>query len=223
MHAGVQGEGRPAADGVAFLVFVGDERDRRGGEGSGDSAGITAALAQPVGRDGRGGDEAVGRGRDGGAEEAAGRERGIASGERDFDDGVGFFRGRARPDTALMVAYVDEFKSRFGVGPICGASAGSLDCGFITPRGYRMFRARPVSRMRARHEALARDILEIHPDLFTAVYGYGKMHARLIARGWDPAGIGRDWVMNVMRELGVQGVRRGRTPVTTKPAKGTGG
>ena len=26
-----------------------------------------------------------------------------------------------------------------------------------------------------------------------------------------------------MRELGVQGVRRGRTPVTTKPAKGTGG
>lgn len=57
----------------------------------GDSAGITAALARPVGRDGRGGDEAVGRGRDGGAEEAAGRERGIASGERDFDDGVGFF------------------------------------------------------------------------------------------------------------------------------------
>lgn len=29
--------------------------------------------------------------------------------------------------------------------------------------------------------------------------------------------------MNVMRELGVQGVRRGRTPVMTKPVKGTGG
>ena len=29
--------------------------------------------------------------------------------------------------------------------------------------------------------------------------------------------------MNVMRELGIRGVRRGRTPVTTKPAKGTGG
>ena len=26
-----------------------------------------------------------------------------------------------------------------------------------------------------------------------------------------------------MRELGIRGVRRGRTPVTTKPAKGTGG
>ena len=29
--------------------------------------------------------------------------------------------------------------------------------------------------------------------------------------------------MNVMRESGIRGVRRGRTPVTTKPAKGTGG
>ena len=158
IYAGVQGEGGQAAGGIAFLVFVGDERDLRGGEGSGDSAGITAALAQPVGRDGRGGDEAVGRGRDGGAEEAAGRERGIASGERDFDDGVGFFRGRARPDTALM-----------------------------------------------------------------AVYGYGKMHAQLVAQGWDPAEAGRDQVMNIMRELGIRGVRRGKTLVATEPAKGTGG
>ena len=28
----IQGEGRPAADGVAFLVFAGDEGDRTGGE-----------------------------------------------------------------------------------------------------------------------------------------------------------------------------------------------
>ena len=122
-----------------------------------------------------------------------------------------------------MVAYIDEFKDRFRVGPICRVLAASLDCGFITPRGYRMFRSRPVSRMAARHEALARDILEIHADFFMAVYGYRKTHAQLLARGWDPAEIGRDQVMNVMRELGIRGVRRGRTPVTTKPAKGTGG
>ncbi|CAM3360747.1 transposase subunit B [Bifidobacterium longum subsp. infantis] len=182
----------------------------RGGEGSGDSAGIAAALAQPVGRDGRGGDEAVGRGRDGGAEEAAGRERGIASGERDFDDGVGFFRGRARPDTALMAAYIDEHESRFKVGPIRGVLSESLDCGFLTPRGYRMFRTRPVSRMRAGHGAPARDILQIHSDFFMAVYGYGKMHAQLVAQGRDPAKVGRDQVMNIMRELGIRGVRHGR-------------
>ena len=122
-----------------------------------------------------------------------------------------------------MVAYIDEFKDRFRVGPIRRVLAASLDCGFITPRGYRMFRSRPVSRMAARHEALARDILEIHADFFMAVYGYRKTRAQLLARGWDPAEIGRDQVMNVMRESGIRGVRRGRTPVTTKPAKGTGG
>ena len=180
-------------------------------------------MARQDGRHGRGGDQAVGRRRDGGVEEFAGRGRAIEAGERDIDDGVGFFRGAARPDTALMVAYIDEFKDRFRVGPICRVLAASLDCGFITPRGYRMFRSRPVSRMAARHEALARDILEIHADFFMAVYGYRKTHARLLARGRDPAEIGRDQVMNVMRESGIRGVRRGRTPVTAKPAKGAGG
>lgn len=87
-----------------------------------------------------------------------------------------------------MVAYIDEFKDRFRGGPIRGVLAASLDCGFITPRGYRMFRSRPVSRMAARHEALARDILEIHADFFMAVYGYRKTRARSSAQGWDPAG-----------------------------------
>ena len=49
-----------------------------------------------------------------------------------------FFRGEARPGTALKVAYIDEFKDRFGVGPVCRVLAESLDCGFLTPRGYRM-------------------------------------------------------------------------------------
>ena len=101
----------------------------------------------------------------------------IEAGERDIDDGVGFFRGTARPGTALMVAYIDEFKDRFRVGPVRGVLAASLDCGFITPRGCRMFRSGPVSRMAARHEALARDILEVHADSFMAVYGYRKTHA----------------------------------------------
>ena len=122
-----------------------------------------------------------------------------------------------------MAAYIDEHESRFKVGPIRGVLFESLDCGFLTPRGCRMFETRPVSRMRAGHGALARDILQIHSDFFMAVYGYGKMHAQLVAQGRDPAGVGRGQVMNIMRELGIRGVRRGRTPVTTRPAKGTGG
>ena len=128
-----------------------------------------------------------------------------------LDDGVGFFRGQARPDTALMAAYIDEHRSRFRVGPICRVLSESLDCGFLTPRGCRMFRTRPVSRMRAGREALARAVLQIRSDFFMAVYGCGKMHAQLVAQGWDPAGVGRDRVMNIMRGLGIRGVRRGRT------------
>lgn len=88
----------------------------------------------------------------------------------------------------MMVACIDEFKDRSRVGPVRGVLAASLDCGFITPRGCRMFRSGPVSRMAARHEALARDILEVHADSFMAVCGYRKTHARSSARGWDPAG-----------------------------------
>lgn len=72
-----------------------------------------------------------------------------------------------------MAAYIDEHESRFKVGPIRRVLSESLDCGFLTSRGCRMFRTRPVSRMRAGHEALARDILQIHSDFFMAVYGYG--------------------------------------------------
>ena len=122
-----------------------------------------------------------------------------------------------------MAAYIDEHESRFKVGPICGVLSESLDCGFLTPRGCRMFRTRPVSRMRAGREALARAVLQIRSDFFMAVYGCGKMHAQLVAQGWDPAGVGRDRVMNIMRGLGIRGVRRGKPPVTTEPAKGTGG
>ena len=38
----------------------------------------------------------------------------IEEGERDIDDGVGFFRGQARPDTALKAACIDAYRGRFG-------------------------------------------------------------------------------------------------------------
>ncbi|WP_420864822.1 transposase [Bifidobacterium subtile] len=43
-----------------------------------------------------------------------------------------------------------------------------------------------------------------------AVYGYRKTLIQLRRQGW--VGVGRDQVLGVMRSLGVQGVRRGRTP-----------
>ena len=122
----------------------------------------------------------------------------------------------------MMAAYIDEHRSRFRVGPICRVLSESLDCGFLTPRGCRMFRTRPVSRMRAGREALARAVLQIRSDFFMAVYGCRKTRARSSAQGRDPAGIDRGWVMDIMREPGVRGVRRGGTSVTARPAKGRG-
>ena len=86
-----------------------------------------------------------------------------------------------------------------------------------------MFRPGPVSRMRARHEALARDVMDIHAGGFSAVYGCREVRHGLVGKGRDPGEAGRDQVMDIMRGLGMQGVRRGKTPVTTRPAKGTGG
>lgn len=101
-------------------------------------------------------------------------------------------------------------------------SAGP-DCGFLTARGYRAFKTGPLSRMAARREALARDITSIHGDEFMRVYGYRKVWRQLLDQGWDPLEAGRDQVARIMRELGLRGVRGGRRPVTTIPARGTGG
>ena len=97
MRAGVQGIGRRAVDGVARLVFVGDRGGRTGHQGSVGRAGDAAPLARQDGCHGRGGDQAVGRGRDGGVEGFAGRGRAIGARERDIDGGVGFF---SRPGSA---------------------------------------------------------------------------------------------------------------------------
>ena len=88
--------------------------------------------------------------------------------------------------------------NRFGVGPIRRVPSAALDCGFVTPRGYRRFRKRPAGRTTARHEAPARDIMRIRSDFFMAVYGYRKVHAQLLAEGWDPSVVGRDQVMCIL-------------------------
>lgn len=150
-------------------------------------------------------------GRDDGVEGFAGRGRAIEERERDIDDGDGFFRGQARPGTALVVACVDGFRDRSRVGPVCGAPAASPGCGFVTPRGCRVSRSGPVSRMATRREAPARGILGVHAGFFMAVYGCRKTRARSSAQGRDPAGIGRGWACATTmdtRELPLQALEQ---------------
>ncbi|RKW98719.1 transposase, partial [Corynebacterium diphtheriae] len=57
-------------------------------------------------------------------------------------------------------------------------------------------------------------IERIHAENYS-VYGVRKMHQAMARAGWQ---IGRDQTARLMRAAGLQGVRRGRKPITTRPA-----
>ena len=112
----------------------------------------------------------------------------------------------------MMIAYIDEYKDRFGVEPICRTLGASLEGGFITSRGYRAAKSRPASARSVRDRILARELATIHAHNF-GVYGIRKMWHAARRAGWD---IGRDQVARIMRIAGIAGIRRGRTPITTR-------
>lgn len=114
-----------------------------------------------------------------------------------------------------MIRFIDEHKDRFGVEPICRTLANHLEGGFITSRGYRAAKARPASARSIRDEQLIEVMREVHADNYS-VYGYRKMWHTLVALGWN---VGRDQVHRLMRLAGLEGVTRGRKPVTTRPAR----
>lgn len=45
----------------------------------------------------------------------------------------------------MMIAYIDEYRGRFGACPICRVLGASLEGGFITSRGYRLAKIRQAS------------------------------------------------------------------------------
>lgn len=88
----------------------------------------------------------------------------------------------------MMIAYIDEYRGRFGVEPICWTLGASLEGGFITSRGYRLAKSRPASARSIRDWILAEELREIHAHNF-GVYGIRKMWHAVRRAGWD---IGRD-------------------------------
>ena len=115
----------------------------------------------------------------------------------------------------MMIAYIDEYRGRFGVEPICRTLGASLEGGFITSRGYRLAKSRPASARSIRDWILAEELREIHAHNF-GVYGIRKMWHAARRAGWD---IGRDQVARLIKIAGIVGVRRGRTAITTRPAQ----
>lgn len=113
-----------------------------------------------------------------------------------------------------MIRFIDMHRDQFGVEAIC-RTLGATECGFITSRGYRAARSRPRSTRALRDEVLVEEIRRIHAESYS-VYGVRKMHPAMVRAGWD---VGRDQVARLMRAAGLEGVRRGRKPITTRPAQ----
>ena len=113
-----------------------------------------------------------------------------------------------------MIAYIDMYKDRFGVEPIC-RTLGATEGGFITSRGYRAAKTRPLSDCEVRDRQLIPVLCEVHARNY-GVYGKRKMWKAMVRDGWE---IGREQTARLMRQAGLHGIRRGRKPVTTCPSR----
>ena len=86
-----------------------------------------------------------------------------------------------------MIAYIDMYKDRFGVEPIC-RTLGATEGGFITSRGYRAAKTRPISDREVRDRQLIPVLCEVHARNY-GVYGKRKMWKAMVRDGWE---IGRE-------------------------------
>ena len=109
-----------------------------------------------------------------------------------------------------MITYIDEKKERFGVEPICRHLP-------IAPSTYYDAKKRPPSAREIRDEGLKVEIERVHAENF-GVYGARKVWRQMKREGFDVA---RCTVERLMRELGLEGVRRGKKKRTTIPDEDT--
>lgn len=114
-----------------------------------------------------------------------------------------------------MIAFIDEYRGHYGVEPICRVLP-------VAPSTYheRVAQRRDPSRLSARaqsEEALKPEVMRVFTENFS-VYGVRKVWRQMQREGFDVA---RCTVQRLMRDLGLQGVIRGkliRTTISDKAA-----
>jgi putative transposase len=112
------------------------------------------------------------------------------------------------------VSFIDEYKQMFGVEPICHVLSGhGLK---IAPSTYYAAKARPASARAVRDAKLKAQITAVWKANFE-VYGAYKVWREMNRQGIKVA---RCTVERLMRELGLQGVRRGKKIRTTIADRG---
>ncbi|MGY4927213.1 IS3 family transposase [Streptomyces sp. 900105755] len=125
-----------------------------------------------------------------------------------------FLRGRARPATHALVAFIDEHRDRFGgVEPICRVLT-EHDCKIASSTYYAHKKRMAVPSARTVRDTELRELIrQVHTDNYR-VYGARKIWRELNRRGHAVA---RCTVERLMRELGIAGAVRGRKVITTMP------
>lgn len=116
----------------------------------------------------------------------------------------------------MKVEFVDSQRKEHGVQPVLEALR-QTPAG-IAPSTYYAAKARPESARAARDRVLAEKIERMHEDNYS-VYGARKVWAELNRQGIDVA---RCTVERLMREIGLHGLLRDKSPRTTRPAPETG-
>jgi transposase InsO family protein len=110
---------------------------------------------------------------------------------------------------AVLVDYIDQYRDRFGVEPIC---AVLKDAGVqIAPSTYYAAKTRPPSARAVRDAELVVDIKTAH-QANLGVYGARKIHAELNREG---IAVARCTVERLMRTEGLRGIPREKTRKTT--------
>ena len=147
-------------------------------------------------------------------EGAGAREPRAQASQRDPQEGIGVFcDGGARPPTEAMIALIDAQRDVHGVEPICKVLP-------IAPSTYheRVAQRRDPGRLSARarcDRALKPEVMRVFTDNFAA-YGVRKVWRQLKREGFNVA---RCTVERLMRQLGLQGVIRGKPVRTTNSDK----
>jgi len=105
-----------------------------------------------------------------------------------------------------MTHYIDEHKDVFGVEPICRLLP-------IAPSTYYDVKSGPPSSRAKRDAMLSAQIRKVHAENF-GVYGARKVWRQM---NRESTSVARCTVERLMRELGLEGVRRGKKRYTTIP------
>ena len=119
----------------------------------------------------------------------------------------------------MICQYIDSHKKEFGVEPICKVLTGAGVK--IAPSTYYAAKTRSPSARSLRDETLKAEISKVHKDNYS-VLGARKIHVMLnrpeIAERHGAGHVARCTVERLMADLGLHGVRRAKSPRTTRSA-----